>query len=379
MKKISFIFGTRPEAIKLSPLILALRGYHELESHVCVTGQHREMLDQVLEIFDIQPDVDLDLMEPNQALAAFTARAISAIDGYLDVHKPDMVVVQGDTTTVFCAALCAFYRRIPVAHVEAGLRTWNKYSPFPEEMNRVLATRLADLHFAPTATSRDNLIKEGVAPERIYVTGNTVIDALHMAVAKVKDNPPSIPRLDPDVMTNGRPLVLITGHRRENFGEGFQNICRAVSSLAQEFPWVFFVYPVHLNPNVKEPVFKLLGNLQNVFLIEPVSYLAFVALMNRATLVLTDSGGVQEEAPSLGKPVLVMRETTERPEAVEMGTVKLVGTSADRIFESVAALLTDEKAYADMANVVNPYGDGKATARILSACARFLNGGNKSV
>ncbi len=379
MRKISFIFGTRPEAIKLSPLILALRGHPDLESHVCVTGQHREMLDQVLEVFDIQPDVDLALMQPDQTLGGFTARAISAIDGYLDVHKPDMVVVQGDTTTVFCAALCAFYRRIPVAHVEAGLRTWNKYSPFPEEMNRVLATRLADLHFAPTATSRENLIKEGVAPDRIFVTGNTVIDAMHMAVAKVKVNPPTIPRLDPEVMTNGRPLVLITGHRRENFGVGFENICRAISALARKFTGVFFIYPVHLNPNVKEPVFKLLGNIQNVFLIEPLSYLAFVALMNRATLILTDSGGVQEEAPSLGKPVLVMRETTERPEAVETGTVKLVGTSADRIFDSVANLLTDEKAYAVMANAVNPYGDGKATARILSACMKYLGGDREKV
>jgi UDP-N-acetylglucosamine 2-epimerase (non-hydrolysing) len=373
LKKISFIFGTRPEAIKLCPLILAMKQHRELQPHVCVTGQHREMLDQVLEVFEVVPDVDLALMQTNQTLAGLTARCIEAIDGYLDEHKPDMVLVQGDTTTVFCAALCAFYHQIPIGHVEAGLRTWNKFSPFPEEINRVFATRLTDLHFAPTNTSRDNLIKEGVEPDRIYVTGNTVIDALYLAVEKIKSNPPTIPGLDPVIMTNGQPLVLITGHRRENFGEGFQNICQAIAILAQQFPSTLFVYPVHLNPNVQGPVFSLLGNMQNTHLIEPLSYLPFIALMNRATVVLTDSGGVQEEAPSLGKPVLVMRDTTERPEAVEMDTAKLVGTSKEEIVDNAATLLTDEKAYAVMTNAVNPYGDGKATNRILTACARFLD------
>ena len=356
-----------------------MKEHGELQPHLCVTGQHREMLDQVLEVFEVVPDADLALMQPNQTLGGLTACAIEAIDGYLHEHKPDMVLVQGDTTTVFCAALCAFYHQTPIGHVEAGLRTWNKFSPFPEEINRVLATRLADLHFAPTNTSRDNLIKEGVEPDRIYVTGNTVIDALCLAVEKIRSNPPAVPGLDPKMMTNGQPLVLITGHRRENFGEGFQNICQAIATLAQQFPSTLFVYPVHLNPNVQSPVFSLLGNMRNTHLIEPLSYLSFIAIMNRATVVLTDSGGVQEEAPSLGKPVLVMRDTTERPEAIEMGTVKLVGTNKESIIDNVATLLTDENAYAAMANAVNPYGDGKATGRILTACARFLGPDKKGI
>jgi UDP-N-acetylglucosamine 2-epimerase (non-hydrolysing) len=370
MKKISFIFGTRPEAIKLCPLILAFEKHPEFDAHVCVTGQHREMLDQVLEVFDINPDVDLALMQPNQTLGGLTSRAIAAIDAYLDQYRPDMVIIQGDTTTAFCAALCAFYHRIPVGHVEAGLRTWNKYSPFPEEINRVLATRIADLHFAPTNTSRENLIKEGISPDTIFVTGNTVIDALHLAVKKVETNPPVIPGVPIEIMANGRPMVLITGHRRENFGDGFQNICRAVSSLADKFPSTWFVYPVHLNPNVLEPVYSLLGNKQNIHLIEPLSYLPFVALMNRASVILTDSGGVQEEAPSLGKPVLVMRNTTERPEAVEMGTVKLVGAEEKAIIREVTTLMTDQESFDAMANAVNPYGDGKACQRIVDIIRR---------
>jgi UDP-N-acetylglucosamine 2-epimerase (non-hydrolysing) len=374
LKKISFIFGTRPEAIKLCPLIIAMRKYGELVPHVCVTGQHSEMLNQVLNAFEIVPDVDLALMQSNQTLGGLTARAIAAIDGYLVEHTPDMVIVQGDTTTVFCAALCAFYHKIPVGHVEAGLRTWNKHSPFPEEINRVLATRLADLHFAPTNTSRNNLLREGVAPDRIFVTGNTVIDALHLALEKVKANPVAIPELSSEMLINGHPMVLITGHRRESFGDGFRNICLAIAALAQRFPFAEFVYPVHLNPNVRGPVFSLLGNRPNIHLIDPLGYLPFVALMNRAKIILTDSGGVQEEAPSLGKPVLVMRETTERPEAVEMGTVKLVGTDATAIIENVTTLLCDEAAYAAMANAVNPYGDGNATERILTTCARLWDG-----
>jgi UDP-N-acetylglucosamine 2-epimerase (non-hydrolysing) len=396
-KKISFIFGTRPEAIKLCPLILAMRDRPDIEPHVCVTGQHRQMLDQVLEVFGIAPDVDLALMQPNQTLGELTSRAIAAVDAYLGEHKPGMILVQGDTTTVFCAALCAFYHKIPVGHVEAGLRTWNKHSPFPEEMNRVLATRLADLHFAPTSTSRDNLLKEGVPADRIFVTGNTVIDALFIALNKIKTSPPDIPGL-PQHLMNGssdKPLVLITGHRRENFGGGFENICHAIAELARRFPDVHFVYPVHLNPNVREPVARLLGQIKNdpstihtpqsailnqqsaisnVHLIDPLSYLPFVAMMNRATLVLTDSGGVQEEAPSLGKPVLVMRDTTERPEAVEMGTVKLVGTDAEAIIGNVSILLTDRAAYDAMANAVNPYGDGQSVGRIIAICAQSLAG-----
>ncbi|MCX7049929.1 MAG: UDP-N-acetylglucosamine 2-epimerase (non-hydrolyzing) [Candidatus Sumerlaeota bacterium] len=396
-KKISFIFGTRPEAIKLCPLILAMRDHPDLEPHVCVTGQHRQMLDQVLEVFGIAPDVDLALMRHNQTLGELTSRAIAAIDAYLGEHKPGMILVQGDTTTVFCAALCAFYHKIPVGHVEAGLRTWNKHSPFPEEMNRVLATRLADLHFAPTNTSRDNLLKEGVPADRIFVTGNTVIDALFIALKKIKANPPDIPGL-PQHLMNGssdKPLVLITGHRRENFGGGFENICHAIAELARRFPDAHFVYPVHLNPNVREPVARILGQIKNdpstihtpqsalrnpqstttnVHLIDPLSYLPFVAMMNRATLVLTDSGGVQEEAPSLGKPVLVMRDTTERPEAVEMGTVKLVGTDAEAIIGNVSTLLTDRAAYDAMANAVNPYGDGQSVGRIIAICAQNLAG-----
>ena len=371
-KRISLIFGTRPEAIKLSPVILAMKDNPDLEPHVCVTGQHRQMLDQVLDVFGVVPDVDLALMLPNQTLSELSARSISAIDAYLMEHDPDMVLVQGDTTTVFCAALCAFYHKIPVGHIEAGLRTWNKHSPFPEEINRVLATRLADLHFAPTDTSRDNLLKEGVAPGKIFVTGNTVIDALYLALERVKANPQNIPGLPPDTMTNGHPLVLITGHRRESFGEGFRNICLAITELAQRFPSADFVYPVHLNPNVREPVFNLLGNRPNIHLIDPLGYLPFVAIMNRAKIILTDSGGVQEEAPSLGKPVLVMRDTTERPEAVAMGTVKLVGTDPDAIVTNVSTLMTDRASYEQMANAVNPYGDGRASSRIVDILLKCL-------
>ena len=367
-KKISLVFGTRPEAIKLCPLVLELKKHPEFQPHVCVTGQHRRMLDQVLEVFEVVPDVDLNLMRPDQTLAGLTSKAITSIDNYLADYKPDIVIVQGDTTTSFCAALAAFYRRVPVGHVEAGLRTWNKFSPFPEEINRVMTSRLADLHFAPTAWARDNLLKEGVSDNRVFVTGNTVIDALHIAVEKVRKDPPEIPGL-PRHLLNGyaRPMVLITGHRRENFGEGFENICRAISQLSKRFTDAAFVYPVHLNPNVRTPVFDLLSGRDNVHLIEPLSYLPFVALMNRSTLVLTDSGGVQEEAPGLGKPVLVMRDTTERPEAVDAGTVKLIGTDRQMIINSVATLLSNREVYDAMARAVNPYGDGKACQRIAAA------------
>jgi UDP-N-acetylglucosamine 2-epimerase (non-hydrolysing) len=346
-----------------------MKNCHELQPLVCVTGQHREMLDQVLEVFGVVPDVDLQLMEPNQMLASLTARGITTIDTYLRQYRPDMILIQGDTTSVFCASIAAFYNRIPVGHVEAGLRTWNKYSPYPEEINRVLTSHVADYHFAPTEQSRKNLINEGIDQSKIYVTGNTVIDALFIAVEKIKHNTPQIPGLSPEFADpcSTTPIVLITGHRRENFGEGFESICNAISILAKNFSNTEFIYPVHLNPNVREPVFHILSGLSNVHLIEPLSYLPFVALMSRATVILTDSGGVQEEAPSLGKPVLVMRDTTERPEAVDAGTAKLVGTDVDLIVKGVSTLLTDQKAYEKMAKTVNPYGDGKACKRIVQA------------
>jgi UDP-N-acetylglucosamine 2-epimerase (non-hydrolysing) len=375
MSKVSIIFGTRPEAIKLAPVILALKKDPRFSCQVCVTAQHREMLDQVLNVFGITPDVDLDLMEPNQTLAGLTARAVEAIDRCLAKFSSDLVLIQGDTTTTFCAALVAFYHHIPVGHVEAGLRTGNLDSPWPEEANRVLATRLTRLHFAPTELNKQNLLKDRVAPERIFVTGNTVIDALFLARDIVKANPPAVPGLPESVAAaNGPRLVLITGHRRENFGPGFESICKAIAELARRFPEIAFVYPVHLNPNVRKPVNQILrgAGTSNIHLIEPLSYLPFVAMMNRSTVILSDSGGVQEEAPSLGKPVLVMRDTTERPEAVIAGTVKLVGTDEGKIVEETSKLLTDKAAYDEMARAHNPYGDGKATGRILAACADFL-------
>lgn len=367
-RKISVIFGTRPEAIKLCPVVLALKANSSFECKVCVTGQHREMLQQVLDVFGVKPDKDLALMRPNQTLAGLTSRAISAIDQYLAEEKPDIVMVQGDTTTVLCGALAAFYHHISVAHVEAGLRTWNLESPWPEEANRVLTTRLAKWHFCPTENNKANLLKEGVPEKDIFVTGNTVIDALLMAKEMVRKNPPSIDGLPSDLMESGDRMVLITGHRRENFGKGFENICTAIRNLAERFPDVHFVYPVHLNPNVREPVEHILGAYhgKNVHLIAPQSYLPFVALMNRAYLILTDSGGVQEEAPSLGRPVLVMRDTTERPEAVTAGTVKIIGTHQAAIENQCTLLLTDVNEYSKMSAAVNPYGDGKATERIVA-------------
>ena len=367
-KKICVIFGTRPEAIKLCPVVLALKANLTFDCKVCVTGQHREMLQQVLDVFGVVPDKDLALMRPNQTLGGLTSRAIAAIDEYLAEEKPDIVMVQGDTTTVLAGALAAFYHHIPVAHVEAGLRTGNMESPWPEEANRVLTTRLAKWHFCPTENNKANLLKEGIAESDIYVTGNTVIDALLMAKEKVNENPPKIDGLPEGLMQSDARMVLITGHRRENFGEGFEHICTAIRNLAERFPETHFVYPVHLNPNVREPVGRILGGYcgKNVHLIEPQSYLPFVALMNRAYLILTDSGGVQEEAPSLGKPVLVMRDTTERPEAVAAGTVKIIGTARESIEAETIRLLTDEKEYAKMKMSINPYGDGAAVVRIIN-------------
>ncbi len=358
MKKIVIIFGTRPEAIKLCPVALVLKADSDFDCKVCVTGQHREMLQQVLDVFGIVPDEDLALMQPNQTLSSLTSRAISAIDGYLAKEQPDIVMVQGDTTTVLAGALAAFYHHIPVAHVEAGLRTWNMESPWPEEANRVLTTRLAKWHFCPTENNKENLTREGVDPSGIYVTGNTVIDALMIAKEKVR------------TLTDGKRRVLITGHRRENFGSGFEHICKAIKRLATEFADVEFIYPVHLNPNVQEPVHRFLDGLSNVSLIAPQPYLPFVELMMNAYLILTDSGGVQEEAPSLGKPVLVMRDTTERPEAVAAGAVKLVGTDSENIYREAKTLLTDHKTYQRMASAINPYGDGHAVSRIVNILSR---------
>mgnify|MGYP002348807277 FL=1 len=367
MKKISVIFGTRPEAIKLAPVILELKRHPEFACEVCITAQHREMLDQVLEVFGIVPDVDLDLMEPNQGLAEFAAKAIVQVDHYLKASNPDMILVQGDTTTVFAAALAAFYNRIPVGHVEAGLRTGNIYAPFLEEINRLLATRMTSFHFAPTRTNKENLLREGVEEKTIYITGNTVIDALYIARDRVLKEPQSIPGLDIRKLAD-KKIVLITGHRRESFGEGFENICTAIARLAKAFPDVLFIYPVHLNPNVQEPVRRILGtpSTHNIQLIKPLSYLPFVDLMNRSVLILTDSGGIQEEGPSLKKPVLVMRDVTERPEGVQAGVVKLTGTDPERINNSVSELLTDHVAYDRMIANQNPYGDGNAAKKIIN-------------
>jgi UDP-N-acetylglucosamine 2-epimerase (non-hydrolysing) len=377
-KKIAVVFGTRPEAIKLAPIILGIRGRHRLDCRVLVTAQHRQLLDQVLAVFGIVPDVDLDLMRPNQSLAELTSRAIRQLDDAFTREKPDLVLVQGDTTTVFCASLAAFYGRIPVGHVEAGLRTGNLMAPWPEEANRVLTSRLASLHFAPTEEARRNLLKEGTPAASVHVTGNTVIDALFHTLATLNPPSPEVMRelgqvAEIDAQTR---IVLITGHRRESFGEGFNRICRSIRTLAQRFPLVHFVYPVHLNPNVKEPVERILkaDGRPNVHLIEPLSYAAFVCMMSRSHFILTDSGGVQEEAPSLGKPVLVMRDLTERPEAIAAGSTMLVGTDESRIVAEASRLLTDAAAYEAMSHARNPYGDGKASCRILDVCTDFLRG-----
>ena len=368
----------------MAPLVKHLQSRDtEFETIVTVTGQHREMLDQVLEIFDITPHHDLNIMKPGQDLYDVTARVLTGMRDVLDAEKPDVVLVHGDTTTSTAAALAAFYRQIPVGHVEAGLRTYNIYSPWPEEINRQLTSRIATYNFAPTPLSESNLLSERVAPESITVTGNTVIDALYMVVDKIKADPQLRATLheqivadgyDTDRLASGRRLVLITGHRRENFGEGFINICTAIRQLAEANPEVDFVYPMHLNPNVRRPIAEVFGSdlkaYPNIFFIEPLEYLKFVYLMEKASVILTDSGGIQEEAPGLGKPVLVMRDTTERPEALEAGTVKLVGTSREAIVENLQALLDDNALYTSMAQAVNPYGDGKACGRIADALAR---------
>lgn len=383
MKKILLVFGTRPEAIKMAPLVLKLKQHPEFQTVVCVTAQHREMLDQVLDIFDINPDYDLNIMQKSQDLYDITSRVLTGMRDVLNETNPDIVLVHGDTTTSTAAALAAFYKQITVGHIEAGLRTGNIYSPWPEEMNRQITGRIARMHFSPTALSRDNLIKENIDAQCITVTGNTVIDALHIVVDKIKNDKKICEKIEKNIRNNGydvgrldnRKLVLITGHRRENFGEGFIRLCTAISDLTKKYPDVDFVYPMHLNPNVREPIHKVFGEnlnkLGNIFFIEPLDYLNFVYMMEKSHLVLTDSGGIQEEAPGLGKPVLVMRETTERPEALEAGTVKLVGTDYNKIVNEVSMLLEDNEYYQTMSNAVNPYGDGLACERIIDFMKKF--------
>ncbi|WP_287640979.1 non-hydrolyzing UDP-N-acetylglucosamine 2-epimerase [Bacteroides sp.] len=383
MRKIMLVFGTRPEAIKMAPLVKEFQKHSDkFETVVCVTGQHREMLDQVLHIFEITPDYDLNIMKQGQDLYDVTARVLTGMRDVLKEVQPDIVLVHGDTTTSTAAALAAFYQQIPVGHVEAGLRTHNIYSPWPEEMNRQITGRIATYHLSPTPLSKQNLLAEGVKEEQITVTGNTVIDALYMVVEKIKQNKALDAELegqlklagyDVNRLYEGRRLVLITGHRRENFGDGFINMCTAIKDLTKKYPEVDFVYPMHLNPNVRKPIHEVFGadlsNLGNMFFIEPLEYLSFVYLMEKSSVVLTDSGGIQEEAPGLGKPVLVMRDTTERPEALEAGTVKLVGTDYNMIVNEVSLLLDDKEAYEKMSKAVNPYGDGLACKRIVGFLA----------
>ena len=379
MKKIMLVFGTRPEAIKMAPLVKAFQARKdEFETIVCVTGQHREMLDQVLSLFDIKPDFDLNIMKQGQDLYDVTSRVLLGMRDVFKTCVPDILFVHGDTTTSTAAALAAFYHQIPVAHVEAGLRTGNIYSPWPEEMNRLITGRIATYNLSPTKLSRENLLRENVSDSKIVVTGNTVIDALHWVTNKINNDKNLNVNLAKELVTkgydvsrlaSGRRLILITGHRRENFGEGFHNICNALKTLSEKYPDVDFVYPMHLNPNVRRPIHEVFGedlsNLGNIFFIEPLEYLMFIFLMEKSNVVLTDSGGIQEEAPGLGKPVLVMRDTTERPEALEAGTVKLVGTDYDAIVDNVSLLLDNHEAYECMSHAANPYGDGKACGRII--------------
>ncbi len=371
--KVLVVFGTRPEAIKMAPVVLSLKDACDVDVEVCVTAQHREMLDQVLGLFEIKPDYDLDIMRQNQDLYDLTGRILVGMRPVLQKSNPDLVLVHGDTTTCFTAALAAFYAQIPVGHVEAGLRTGNLLAPFPEEANRSLVGSIARLHFAPTKSSRENLLKENIEAERIIVTGNTVVDALLWVRERLKSYDKAIwlealgEELVDRLSDSNRKMILITGHRRENFGQGFIDLCMAIKALAEAHQDWEFVYPVHLNPNVQKPVFDILGELDNVMLIEPQDYLPFVWLMDRSSMILTDSGGIQEEAPSLGKPVLVMREVTERPEAVEAGTVRLVGTNTQTIIDNLEEVMLNRDTYEEMSQAHNPYGDGKAAQRILAA------------
>lgn len=387
MKKIMLVFGTRPEAIKMAPLVKAFQKQSKIfETIVCVTGQHREMLDQVLTIFDIIPDFDLNIMKQGQDLYDVTSRILSGMRDVFCQCTPDLLFVHGDTTTSFAAALAAFYKQIPVVHIEAGLRTHDIYSPWPEEMNRQMTGRIATLHFSPTTLSQHNLLKENITPDKIFVTGNTVIDALLWVTEKIKKDQTLSITLTEELNKCGyditrlnnkdKKLILITGHRRENFGDGFMNICYAIKTLSEKYPEVDFVYPMHLNPNVRKPIHAVFGEdlsqLKNLFFIEPLEYLTFIFLMEKSTIVLTDSGGIQEEAPGLGKPVLVMRDTTERPEALEAGTVKLVGTDYKKIVYGISILLDNRNAYNAMSKATNPYGDGMACRRIINTIKEYL-------
>ena len=371
MKKVLLVFGTRPEAIKMAPLVKAFENEPTIESKVCVTAQHREMLDQVLEMFDIKPDYDLNIMKPGQDLFDVTSNVLLGLKDVLNDFSPDVVLVHGDTTTTSSASLASFYNKIKVGHVEAGLRTGDMYSPWPEEANRQITGVLANYHFAPTTTSANNLLKENKNPKDIVVTGNTVIDALFLALDKIEKNDELKSKIIESInsqyeLKDDKKIILVTGHRRENFGDGFINICEALKTIALNNPDIDIVYPVHLNPNVQKPVKEILSNTSNVYLINPLQYEQFIYMMNKSYFIITDSGGVQEEAPSLGKPVLVMRDTTERPEAVEAGTVKLVGTSKETIIKEAQKLLNDENEYNTMSKAHNPYGDGKACERIVN-------------
>ena len=371
MKKVLLVFGTRPEAIKMAPLVKAFEKEASIETKVCVTAQHREMLDQVLDMFDIKPDFDLNIMKSGQDLYDITSKVLLGLRDIFEEFKPDIVLVHGDTTTCSSTSLAAFYSKIKVGHIEAGLRTHNIYSPFPEEANRLITGVLANYHFSPTTTSRDNLLKENKNPNDILVTGNTVIDALFLALDKIEQNDELKSKIVNSInsqykLQNNKKIILVTGHRRENFGEGFINICEALKTIALNNPDIDIVYPVHLNPNVQKPVHEILSDTSNVYLINPLQYEEFIFLMNKSYFIITDSGGVQEEAPSLGKPVLVMRDTTERPEALEAGTVKLVGTSKETIIKEAQKLLDDENEYNTMSKAHNPYGDGKACERIVN-------------
>ncbi len=374
--KVLSVFGTRPEAIKMAPIVKELcRRTEQFTPVVCITAQHRQMLDQVLSLFEIEPDYDLNIMTAGQSLGYITAKAMEGLDGVIEKEEPDAVLVQGDTTTTLCGALAAFYHKVKVGHVEAGLRTKNKYAPYPEEINRRLTTQLADYHFAPTTRARDCLLREGIDGKAIYLTGNTVVDALLWVRERVCAETPELPA-DLTGSLDGRKIVLVTGHRRESFGEGFENICQAVREVADARSDVLFVYPVHLNPNVQEPVQRILGGHSRILLIEPLSYAPFVWLMDKSTIILTDSGGVQEEAPTLGKPVLVMRETTERPEGIEAGNARLVGVQKERIAGELMDLLQNPDKRDAMTRASNPYGDGKASARIADALEKELGGAN---
>jgi UDP-N-acetylglucosamine 2-epimerase (non-hydrolysing) len=373
-KKVSLIFGTRPEALKLIPVIREFKKIDLIDTKICITGQHREMLAQVLRLFGVIPDEDLNLMSRNQDLPTLTARLMKALDRYLQKEKPELIIVQGDTTSAFLAALAAFYHHIPVGHVEAGLRSNDKYSPFPEEINRIFVSSLADIHFAPTDWAKNNLLHEGISASRVFITGNPIVDMIHLALEFIgATSPASIRGIPENILLGKQDVVLITGHRRESFGQGFKDICRGIKLLARDFRDTVFIYPVHLNPNVERPVHKLLGNIPNVYLLKPIGYLDFIRLMKRSLLILTDSGGIQEEAPTLKKPVLIMRERTERPEALRSGTAKLVGTSASSIYRETKRLLLNKKLYAQMIKTSNPFGDGKAAERIVHICPRFVS------